>query len=1307
MNKYNLVKAFFNQNNIFWNGNPLETTFLASSKSLLPIVFVAIDKLINDPHLLSTMLSYDLVVNKEGLCFVEAINIDILDEEKLINEVRQAGGTALLSAHFNLIASSDDKKSSYDVSTFCTQVREKFVNYQQEHRLHIESDFDFLTIEKQASNVPDVDVNDHHNQTALDESPLEESMSSQPTSYESITYDTNDHGSNKPKPLLPFALAESYPMMDNIGKNFIEEIAVIATAEYLSQHSDKTIEDLEKEAALELKVTEATILAALIHETAILDKLASNFQCQSYQLIFSEKVYALRSNLFRFSESRSFGDPSSTWYQVAKKCVSKLKLSSYVQHCFANAFTENKMGTGAFVDQLMLSNDDDVSYIEFNNKRTNNLVFRSLSSQGIKRKLSKKVIGQESAINSLCQGYLTSSIDSQQGPRTIYTFVGPSGVGKTFLASQLLCELNEYEKTGYEFNVFNMEHYADSRDGLKLFGTGIQYVDASLGMLTHVVRAQPRQILLFDEIEKAHSTVIQSLLSILDSGLAKDQTSQEVVDFSQCIVIFTTNLGQDIIANNPQNRSISIFDILRSSKNPSSKTQLSPEFVNRLAKGYPIVFSSLKINHLLRLADRELEEKEKPDPQLTFGWPDNFAGFLLKTMAPDISVRGLKGVSAKVQSQILNKATPFFEQFPHDKMVFDVQVDNEEHGQPHSHSKLLLLDNDSRVFELLNRTSMKNDVSLCSDKDKIKSAIEIHLPDALLIDIDTIENSHSSLLYFLSDELDKHSKLPVFTYRIVNEDEQDDSVSLSHDVREHFSIELSKFDHSFPSMIERIQYYLAIEHDLSSMTRRREALSYHCSVTPSEQGFNVLFHRQSVNQVVQTDDLRANDLFKMSLPTIKLDDVIGLERAKKRLIDVISWLKTPEKLSHFGVPIPSGFLFAGPPGTGKTLLAKAVAGESGLPFFAVSASELSSSSSGGTTQNIKKLFATARKYAPSMVFIDEIDAIASRRSDSEQGADRDRNLTVNALLSEMDGFVSGDDAVFVMAATNHPQLLDSAIVRPGRFDETIFCDLPNRHAREQFFTKFSARHNVEFVTADLNDLVASSRGMSSAQIDQVFREAIYQVVGENNPLTVEVIKKTMVRVSYGSPSENIVLSEREKQRTAYHEAGHLLVSSLLFPKQEIDFVTIEPRDQALGFVATRAEEEYEGYSVACILNRLEVLLAGRVAEKLFSAKADEISSGASNDISKATKLAMHAIYEGGLEPSIGPVNVGMLTKYEESELLLNAQTAVQQWIIKAEKSVEQRLTEHRSSLDSVAGKLYEKESLLGEEIEQLLLSLTR
>lgn len=1282
MSQLQITNAAFNHLHMYCDEHHLDHEELSESVMFLPILLLLVEKSLQNKLSFVDIVTYDLVYKNESLFCIEAINVDIKQKDILINIIQEMKGVATIIHLFDFIGNSDKEHSKYNLKRICEYVRKNLAQREEGDVLDKTKDFEFLF-----NHIETINFSETFLITQGDTLPDIPSITEIHLSDESTKQDST------------FVLADTYPQLNGEDKQIFDELAALSCAIYLSENPNKnSIEDIDNDLALQ--VDELLLLSAIVNHQVILNKLSNYFHCQSYQIVFNDSVYALREKLKLTATTRSFESTSTTWYKYAEKYAVNLKLSDYIIACFSASIKDNKFDVDCFVTALVKQNSPQIKTFLEINQHGNSTVKTAMASQQIQQSLNNKVIGQEVAVSSLCQGYLTSSIKAQQGPRLIYTFAGPSGVGKTYLATQLQSELNQFEKTGYVFNIFNMEQYSSERDASKLFGTGVQYVDASLGMLTSEVRAQPRQILLFDEIEKAHSIVVQSLLSILDSGVTKDQTSQETIDFSQCIIIFTTNLGQDTLKNNTQNTRLSIFDLLQQSENPSNKTKLSPEFINRLAKGFPILFSELKVNHLVRLAEMEINELDSSSAHISYDWPHNFASLMLQNMSPDISVRGLKSSFSKHKSMILSRAIPYFTHESH-QVKFKVNIEQAEIDVNKTPIQILLLDDDSRVFEQVNAHPSECDISLCAEVDGLRHAIESCHPDALLIDIETINKSHLKLNDVISELIERNDKTPIFTYQLVDEEKIQPEPSLAHEVREHFRININKFSTLFSTMLNRVNYYLDTEQKLSNMKRRNEQLQYRCEVTKEDDIYHALYKQFSVTQLIKSIDLKEGDLFKHSLPTLKLDDVVGLDRAKKRLTDVVNWLKSPEKLANFGVKIPSGFLFAGPPGTGKTFLAKALAGESGLPFFSVSASELSESHAGGTTQNIKKLFATARKYAPAIIFIDEIDAIAAKRSISAQGADRDRNLTVNALLTEMDGFTPQSDPIFILAATNHPQLLDSAIVRPGRFDETIYCDLPNVQARKQFFTRFATKHQIAFKEEEIIQLISSSQGMSSAEIEQVFREAIYQAVGENKVLTSEEIKKTMIRVSYGLPSDHIVLSAQEKQRTAYHEAGHLLLSKLLFPKQPIDFVTIEPRNNTLGFVATRAADEYESLSSTRVKHQLEMLLAGRVAEKIYTGSIDEISSGASGDIEKATQLAMHVIYEGGLEPSVGPVNVGLLTKFEESDLLLKAQQAVLSWLQEAERSVEARLIEHSVQLDHIANILLEKESLIGEEIEAL------
>lgn len=1288
-----LVQFFFDGSPIECKDQLISSGIAEDSDVLLPLVLYYIKSAIKNTIFEDEILNLTLVKQSNSLCFFVAQDVEILNVDLAKKVIQVLGGyKALQWIRF-------DEHGIIDITLVVEYFREQLKltadgekltsqeYFQQIFSTLLKSDVDKKPLCKQLEQY--LKLKDH----------IEVKNSEEPSQQVIPIVSTEI----KPeKTLQTFNIEKHFHLLSSTMASFFEELTFVACAEYIFCSPSTEVQDINARKLPE--INGSLLLSGLIGSTALLNIIAEQFNCQPSQVIMFDKVYQSRKNLKSKVVTRTFqvgNDSSKNWYKIAKEFVTKLTLKSEIQDCCNVAFDGQKFNCLIFIQELLKVNDEAITALNQANKSVNRVAKAIKIEQKLKLELNAQVVGQTEAINSLTQGYLTSSISSSEGPRLIYTFAGPSGVGKTYLSSIFCDALNKLEKSGYVASTFNMEQYSDERDSSKLFGSGFQYNDSGLGVLTNAVKTQPRHILLFDEIEKAHPTVIQSLLGVLDKGKVEDKTSLELIDFTQCIVVFTTNLGQETLAKNNQKHSLNVFDVLRNAENPTSKTKLTPEFVNRLAKGYSLLFSSLKVNHFTYLAEQALNKVDGNLSDLQFIWPKGFASFLLQTISPEITARQLINCLPKLKSEILSKTSDLIDENSA-SIIFDVCL--EESASTLTAKHFLLFDNDDRLQAKIEQIDPSITIHVVDSPNKILLMLQSHRPEAFLIDTESVSNSAFSLNDVINQVHNINANLPVFSYRVASvKSSEIKTTTPNHHVREHFEVGLTGLYSSFSNMLERINYYLATEKTLSRMLSRNEKLHYHCQVEKSDVTghFNVVFNDLTVEQVIQSQDIQETSFFNRSLPAEKLNDVIGLDRAKRRLTEVIGWLKSPEKLASFGVKVPTGFLFAGPPGTGKTLLAKAVAGECQLPFFSVSASELSSSYIGRTAENVIELFSTARKYAPAIIFIDEIDAIASERSGSDSSGARDNNLTVNALLTEMDGFSSGDAPIFVMAATNLPQLLDKAITRPGRFDETIYCDLPNSKARSAFFERFALKHNLHWQESELQQLISSSQGMSAADIDQVLREAIYQAVGKEQPLTVEHIKQTMVRIVYGAPSEHIILSNEEKRRTAYHEAAHLLAYKLLFPKQAIDFVTIEPRNQALGFVATRAAEEYESYSKIRVKAQLQVLLAGRVAEKLCTGDVNEVSTGAANDIEKATQLAMHAIYEGGIETSVGPVNVGMLTKFEESDLLANAQQAVKKWLEQAEQDIENLLTEHYQQLTLVAETLLEKESLLGDEIAAL------
>lgn len=1254
---------------------------LNRASSILPLLLASITSAVSDIEECNSLLTFDLIVDKSAMWSLKATKIKIKDEAEIIRIIEHLNISGNILRFFEKKVTGKSEFSSYDFEDYRLYVRDKLSVYDDGCILSV-SALSFI-FETNALESYHEWLNDPFR---IADSYLNESTISDFPNVNHLLAPSK------------FDLSKEYPLLESDEQKLFDELTYVLTADYVSRAHTNEIYDLNSGfmRLSHLQANEYALLAAIMGHSRTLESIAQSCQCQPYQIIFPEKVYKYREKLHEAVYTR-LSDKAATWFSEVKPFTCDIGITNSLERLLAHSLTEDGFRVDKLVQNIMLSTHSVLSEFVSVNKQNNDIVSVAKQSNGIEQFLAQKVIGQTKAVKSLKEGYLASCISNAQGPRAIFTFAGPSGVGKTYLAKTFAESLKSFGRTGYGISVFDMSLFSLEDDVLKVFGTGVQYSKPNIGILTNIVRNQPRQVLVFDEIEKASSAVIQSFLPLLDSGFVKDRTTQEVVDFSQCIIIFTTNLGQELLAKNTLDKEISITDVLQTSVNSVNGKGLSPEFVNRLSKGNSVFFSELKVNHLVKLAEMELASHSCSNSSISYKYPPEFPGFMLETMSPDVTVRQLNNSLAKLQSDMLIKSTSL----PLDKLTtldFNIEL-NPVFRDSYVGSKFLFVDANKTVYEGVKALVPDGEVSICQHPIEVLDSIAQVKPTALLINLSSFNYDCSKLLQFIDDELG--GRLPsvsIFTYQFAKK--KSDEIRNS-EIREHFIVANRKLESSLLNLIKRVNYHVSLESRLDRMIRRREALTYSSNMSVKGRCIKVSFENFKTNQLLFSDDLRDNQLFTPQFPEDRLDDVVGLDRAKAKLKQVVNWLKHPDELNQKGVTVPNGYLLSGAPGTGKTMLARAVANESDLAFFAVSAADLTSTLRGGATEKIKKLFATAYKYAPAIVFIDEIDAIASDRSSA--GMTAEENLVVNTLLTELDGFAAHHEPIFVMAATNHVDSLDKAIVRPGRFDEVIHCDLPNREARQIFFEKVSKKHNVTYMENDKNDFINLSIGMSVAQLDLAFREAVYRSVN-GVPLTIQSIKQTLIEVSYGKANERVILNEQERRRVAYHEAGHLLINKLLFPNQIIDFATIEPRSQSLGFVSMRALEEFESTSKRTIESRIEVALAGRTAEKLFIGSDDEVSNGAANDIAVATKLAIHAVYEGGLDKSVGLINVHLLPNTAE-KIQQDAEMAVRNWLSSAERSVEQRLIKNKNKLEKIAEELYQKESLLSDEIESLWASI--
>jgi cell division protease FtsH len=450
---------------------------------------------------------------------------------------------------------------------------------------------------------------------------------------------------------------------------------------------------------------------------------------------------------------------------------------------------------------------------------------------------------------------------------------------------------------------------------------------------------------------------------------------------------------------------------------------------------------------------------------------------------------------------------------------------------------------------------------------------------------------------------------------------------------------------------------------------------------------------------------------------VTFGDVAGIEGAKLELTEVVDFLKNPDRFTAVGAKIPKGVLLVGPPGTGKTLLAKAVAGEAGVPFFSISGSEFVEMFVGVGASRVRDLFEQAKKSAPCIVFIDEIDAVGRQRGAGLGGGNDEREQTLNQLLTEMDGF-EGNTGIIIVAATNRPDVLDSALMRPGRFDRQVVVDRPDYQGRLQIL-KVHARGKTLAADVDLDKVARRTPGFTGADLANLLNEAaILAARRQLTEIAMDEVNDAIERVMAGPEKKDRVMSEKRKRLVAYHESGHALVGALMPDYDPVQKISIIPRGQAGGLTFfTPSEERMESglYSRSYLQNQMAVALGGRVAEEIVYGE-DEVTTGASNDLQQVARVARQMVTRFGMSDRLGPVALGrsqggmFLGRDIAAERDFSEDTAaaideeVSQLVEEAYRRATEVLVANRPVLDELAEILVEKETVDAEELQELLLS---
>jgi len=880
--------------------------------------------------------------------------------------------------------------------------------------------------------------------------------------------------------------------------------------------------------------------------------------------------------------------------------------------------------------------------------------------------LKERVIGQSEAIDKLENAFFNAEKNvrignKKRGPRSVFLFAGPPGVGKTYTAENIADIL------GIPYRRYDMSGYAHKESVEELIGVSSMWKNAKPGVLPEFVRKNPRSIILVDEIEKASRTVIQSLLRVLDEGILYDRYHEDDVSFEDVMIIITTNAGKQLY-NTGTKENLSLIpdsvvvdallkDIDLETKNPF----FPPEIISRLSSHAIIMFNHLKASAIHKVIKNDsIRQIEKTRKKYGYNLEQG-SDYMVSTVQFAAGVNADARNASKMAGKIIDKELYGLLSLAEEKYglnqsggVKEIQWEmdfanaEEEIKQFYEGEKNCTIAVFGKIPDIQSSELQKNKVQIKSTTDIGEFETILQKENVILSIVDYalgMEEQNLSLSIADVDTLGKaaymktkelEGELPVYLLT------HTDGYSYSQREKEELSrsgIEGFVEEEWLHKQVEDIYRDVCCQNAVDTLALRHQILTYETrnELDVSRNTGKIVFYNLKLEMAIEAED-RTTLLSEGLRPNKRWTDICVTKDVKNELQFFVDYLKNPKEYIQKGVRAPRGVLMYGPPGTGKTSLAKVVATESGINFLAISADELMQ----GGADFVHHQFRVARKYAPAVFFIDEIDAIGVSRGI------RGVNSALNALLTEMDGFKKVDDKpVLVMAATNLGKAIDPALAR--RFDRTFCVDLPDREARRWILEHLLKVHANMFDISEkeLDNIVNRSQGMSPAALEHVIEAALREGIRSDKKVDDIILDEVFEKYHFGEARE--VDSMDEVRHTAYHEAGHALI--YLYYGRTPDYMSIVARGDYGGYVTT--SERMHHPTKEFFLQNICAMLGGRAAELEFGYG---VTPGAAVDLKKATELATRMVCSYGMyeeEVGLAVIPEENIHNYPHVERLIN------------------------------------------------------